>query len=210
MFGVVVDKRVGARNGGRKSSPCCKSCHWSAKANSSNASKSLVRWSRASSLTCHASRARLAKCVMVASSIKVAPIPLPSLSRFLSPIDDAGCQSKDSLQRVAGLFDPACRGFYQGMVPADRSCPPTLRGLSSSVCLPSSSHPILFCTPRANTTSTFTRSRGDAGPTASPPKRRYVPDAADGGCRSLNTLTLNSDNWNHSFLPYIQVQVQYP
>jgi hypothetical protein len=167
----------------------------------------------ASSLTCHASRARLAqveKCVMVVSSIKVAPIPLPSLSRFLGPIDDAGCQSKDSLQRVAGLFDPACRGFYQGMVSADRSCPPTLRGLCSSVCLPSSSHPVLFCTPRANTTSTSTHSRGDAGPTTSPPKRHYVPDAADGGCRSLNTLTLNLDDSNHSFLPYIQVQVQYP
>jgi hypothetical protein len=52
--------------------------------------------------------------------------------------------------------------------------------------------------------------RGDAGPTASLAKRRYVPDAADGGCRSLNTLTLNLDDSNYSFLPYIQFQVQYP
>jgi parafibromin len=37
-----------------------------------------------------------------------------------------------------------------------------------------------FSTPHTQSLpSTSTRSRGDAGPNASPPKRRYVPDAAD-------------------------------
>jgi hypothetical protein len=92
----------------------------------------------------------------------------------------AGCQSKDSLQRVAGLFDP-CVSWILSRVwspltiivlrPSGDSPPPSVyRHLPT----PSSSVPHAQTLP-----STSTRPRGDAGPTASPAKRRHVPDTAD-------------------------------
>jgi hypothetical protein len=127
-----------------------------------------------SSLTCHASRARLAqveKCVMVASSIKVAPIPLPSLSRFLDlPVQrqpsTCGRTFRPRVSWVSRVWSPLTVVVLR---PSGDSPPPSVyRRLPT----PSSSVPHAQTPP-----STPWRCRANC--VAS--KRRYVPDAADVG-----------------------------